>query len=208
MPDDGTIIPISDEQAKLGQEIIKAFSGVAAFIEKALGSAPEDLIGYLGGDWLRFRRAENIAKMMKLSKEKLEARGVKDQKPASLTITLPILRGAADESRETLQDLWARLLAATIDPSRVDGVRQGFASAISKMDPPDALLLGYFKTINIGVITIDARDQTVRALGISLDELTISFDNLDKLGLVVINKTIQTVYITPFGREFLRVVSD
>ena len=28
MSDDGSIIPISDEQAKLGQEIIKAFSGL------------------------------------------------------------------------------------------------------------------------------------------------------------------------------------
>jgi hypothetical protein len=57
MLDDGSIIPISDEQAKLGQEIIKAFSNLGSFFKDALGSAPSDLIGYLGGDWLRMRRA-------------------------------------------------------------------------------------------------------------------------------------------------------
>ena len=106
------------------------------FWKKALGSVPEDLVGYLGGDWLRFRRAQNIAEMMERSKKKLDARGVTNEEPASLMIALPILRGAADESRETLQDLWAGLLAATIDPSRADGVRQGFAEVIAKMGPP------------------------------------------------------------------------
>jgi hypothetical protein len=56
MSDDGILIPISDEQAKLGQEIINAFSGLGSFFKEALGSVPEDLIGYLGEDWLRFRR--------------------------------------------------------------------------------------------------------------------------------------------------------
>jgi hypothetical protein len=37
------LIPISDEQAKLGQEIVKAFHGLGAFLAQALGSTPEDL---------------------------------------------------------------------------------------------------------------------------------------------------------------------
>jgi hypothetical protein len=37
----GELIPISDEQAKAVQEIVKAFRGLGAFIEKALGSTPE-----------------------------------------------------------------------------------------------------------------------------------------------------------------------
>lgn len=60
----GSLIPISDEQAKLGQEVIKALRGFGSFIEKALGSTPEDLVAYLGGDWLRVRRAENVVRLM------------------------------------------------------------------------------------------------------------------------------------------------
>ena len=95
MADGNSLIPISDEQAKLGQEALKLLQGLGSFFGKALGSVPEDLAGYLGGDWLRARRVENIAKLLSSTKEKLEARGVKDTKPACLTLALPILRGAA-----------------------------------------------------------------------------------------------------------------
>jgi hypothetical protein len=202
--DDSALIPISDEQAKLGQEIIKAFSGLGSFFEKALGSVPEDLIGYLGGDWLRIRRAENIAKTMNKTKERLEAWGVKDQKPASLTVALPILRNAADESREELQDLWARLLAATIDPSRAGSVRQRFAEAIEKMDPPDALVL-----VNHAGLQSSTWQSKISEIGISPDQFEVSVVNLTNLNILE-TKIVErySLVLSPFGREFLRVVSD
>src|SRR6266852_1851280 len=110
----GDLIPISDEQAKAVQAALKTLRGVGAFLEKALGSTPADLVGLLGGDWLRVRRAENTVRMLHRAEERLKARGIKDPEPASLTIALPIFRAAADESREQLQDLWARLLAAAM----------------------------------------------------------------------------------------------
>ncbi len=208
MSDDGTIIPITDEQAKLGQEIVKALSGVGSFLAEALASTPRDLIGYLGGDWLRFRRAENIAKMMNRTRERLEAWGVKDPEPASLSLALPILRGAADESRETIRDLWGRLMAATLDPSRAGKVRQGFCEVIMKIDPVDAVVLNYFKTS--GVVEMydhDNRKQKVAArLSITEDELEASIWNLEKLGLL--KSYASSTHATAFGREFLRVVDD
>ena len=116
MSDANALIPIGGEQAKLGQEALKVLRGLGSFLTKSLGSVPEDIVGYLGGDWLRVRRAENIAEMMQRAKGRLEARGVAETTPASLTIALPVLRGAADESRPVIQDLWARLLAAAMDP--------------------------------------------------------------------------------------------
>ena len=106
----GDLIPISDEQAKLGQEILKTLRGFGSFIRQALGSMPEDLVGYLGGDWLTVRRAVNIINMFKKAGQELAARHVEEPIPASLSIALPLLRGAADEDREELVDLWARLL--------------------------------------------------------------------------------------------------
>jgi hypothetical protein len=35
------LIPISDEQAKLGQEILKTLRGAGSFLEKTLGSTPK-----------------------------------------------------------------------------------------------------------------------------------------------------------------------
>jgi hypothetical protein len=163
-------------------------------------------VGYLGGDWLHIRRAENIAKMMQRAKERLEAWGVKDAEPASLTIALPILRGAADESREELQGLWARLLAAAMDPSRTNHVRQRFAEVIQQMDPPDALLLA--SPIKGGGVQQTERNVVAQDLGISRDQLDVTLANLVRLGMLF-EPTPSVTGTTPFGREFiLSVMKD
>ena len=157
-----------------------------------------------------YAESENIAKMMSCAKERLETRGVKDTKPASLTLALPILRGAADESREELRDLWARLLAAAMDPSRQSYVRQGFAEAIQKMDPLDARVLNHTRN---RVIAPKDRDTISAELGISPDEFAVSLRNLTRIG-TMIDPFSQNPEITlgselaPFGREFLRVLMD
>jgi len=210
MPQD-SLVPISDEQAKLGQEALKVLQGIGSLVGKALESVPEDVVGYLGGDWLRIRRAENIAKMMKRAKERLEAWGVKDAEPASLTIALPILRGAADESREEIQDLWARLLAAAMDPSRTKHVRQRFADVVHQMDPPDALLLASPSLRDrAGGIQQPDRNAVAEELHISRDELDVTLANLVRLD-VFFEPNIggSVVGTTPFGREFLlSVIKD
>jgi Abortive infection alpha len=115
--------------------------GFGSFLERVLGDAPENLINYLGGDWLRVRRAENLVKFMRRAKDRREAWGVEAPISPSLMATLPRFRSAADERHEWLRDLWARLLAAAMDPSRTNLVRQRFAEAIRILDPPDTRVL-------------------------------------------------------------------
>src|SRR6266481_2749018 len=103
------LIPISDEQAKLLQEALKTLRSVGGYLREVLGTVPEDLVGLLGGDWLKVRRAENVVVLLQKYRERLEARGVKETQPANLTIALPLFQAAANESREQLQDMWARL---------------------------------------------------------------------------------------------------
>lgn len=210
MADDGALIPITDEQAKLGQEVVKALSGLGSFLGDALGSTPKDLIGYLGGDWLRLRRAKNIAEMLGRTRKQLEDWGVKDPEPASLTLALPILRGAADESRGELQELWARLMAAALDPLRSGRVRQEFAEVISKMDPVDVLVLEFLnnKTVKNKVYDGGAQfGEYAIKLEVSKDEFETSVWNLGRLALFE-KINMETSGLSAFARELLRVVSD
>jgi hypothetical protein len=147
----GSPVPISDEQAKLGQELLKTFRGLGSFFEKALGSTPEDLIAYLGGDWLRVRRAENLVRLFEKARQRLGDRNGQDPIAASLSIALPILRGAADEDREELVDLWARLLANAMDP-HLNSVRQSFIEAVKRMDPVDAVVLRHLHEARIDFV--------------------------------------------------------
>lgn len=211
MGEGGELIPISDEQAKLGQEIIKVFGGLGSFIKDALGSVPTDLVGYLGGDWLRMRRAENLVRIMQKAQECLEQRGVKVPEPASLSLALPLLRGAADESREGLQDLWARLLAAALDPSRAGRVRQDFADILAKMDPVDALVLQFLRDIQVVNNKIyDGGAQYgmyAEKIDVSPDEFETSAWKLQQLNLIE-RRSADKDGLSALARELLRVVSD
>ena len=44
---DDNLIPISDEQAKLGQEAIGAARDLGGYLAKILGDLPQDLVGLL-----------------------------------------------------------------------------------------------------------------------------------------------------------------
>jgi hypothetical protein len=73
-------------------------------------------------------------------KELNDQRGVEPD-PISISLALPLLVAAADESRDELVDLWARLLAAEADPTRTKKFRQLFIETANRMDPIDAAVL-------------------------------------------------------------------
>jgi hypothetical protein len=218
----GSLIPISDEQAKLGQEILKTFRGFGSFIGEALGSTPEDLIAYLGGDWLRVRRAENLVKLLEQAKARLAERNVQEPIPASLSIALPILRDAADEDREELVDLWARLLANAIDPN-LNSVRQSFIEAVKKIDPPDAVVLRHIHEAKIALVYSGGAPSSTGTIGITNiareidrrdDEVEVSIRHLKDLLFVDEHSWIEgeddeqherlSWWVNAAGREFLR----
>lgn len=209
----GSLIPISDEQAKLGQEILKTLRGLGSFIEKALGGTPEDLIAYFGGDRLRVRRAENLVRLFEQARRRLADWNVEQPIAASLSVALPILQGAADEDREELVDLWARLLANAMDP-KLNNVRHTFIDAVKAMDPPDALVLRYLNSKNIVTICPDHREERDQMTGIDTmvgtiagknrDDIETSIRHLTALLLLDKNQTTLTWHVNAVCRVFMR----
>lgn len=204
-----SVIPISDEQAKAVREAIAALRDVGGFLKEVLGTIPEDLVGIFGGDWLRVRRAENFARIAHKARERLAARGVKIGKPGTLSLTIPIAAASADESRDELQDLWACLLAAALDPSREKSFRLAFIEAAKKMDPLDAAVLKLVHEHN-GPFDGNARQKVAGALRVSRDEVDISGTNLLRIGLLMEGamRDSYTLFMAPLGREFLRAVAN
>ena len=207
MPNSNTIIPITDEQAKLGQKALEVLQGVGGFLREILGTVPEDLVGYLGGDLLKVRRAENLVRIVEEARERLTARGMNTTEPPSISLLLPILVASADESRDELVAMWARLLAAAADPDRTKSFRIAFIDAVKKMDPLDAAVLQCANATAGGLITNDTRNEIASELRVSRDETDVSIANLHKLELVVETNP-PNAAVSPFGREFLRAVAD
>ena len=203
---DGVLIPITDEQAKLGQEIVHAARDAGGYLAGVLGDLPKDLVSLLVGDRVKIWRAERLAKLWENAKKRLNDAGVVDPSPPNLKLALPILIAAADENREELQDLWARLLAATMDPNKSQQVRLEFAEALRKLDPLDAKVMAYLSQ-NGGSFQNTEKTKIAGSLGISLDEFLVSQRNLTNVGFVSDYNT-TSAGLMPFGREFLRSVSE
>ena len=206
MSGDDSLVPISDEQAKLGQEALKVLAGFGGYLREILGTVPEDLVGLCGGDWLKVRRAENLAATLRKSKERLKARGVTHTEPANLKIALPLFEAAANEGSEQLQDMWARLLASAVDPKRAAQVRLEFIDAVKLMEPLDAGVIE--KLGQHANYSPSARDAMMTAFKATSDEVEVAFENLHKLELLSEPMaSVTNVRVTPKGRMLLRAVS-
>jgi hypothetical protein len=175
-------------------------------LTKTFGTIPEDLVGLLAGDWLKAIRIRNLARIFDQTRKILRTRGIDVLEPASPCISVPIMISAADESRDELQDIWARLLAAAADPARAKSFRSAFIEAAKKMDPLDAAVLQAAQSSGTP-ISGEFENACAAQLHVTRDEVSVSVANLQKLEMAFQINTIAKG-ITPFGREFLCTVSD
>ena len=206
------------ELAKLGSRALDSTDHLGNFLSRVFGTLPEDVVGVVGGDWLRHIRIRNVAKLAQRTEEILRNRGILDQtEPMSPSVALPLLHAAQDETREQLREMWARMLANGMDPKRCDSIRQSVISAVKNFDPLDAIVLQ--KAVNKSSFNQDLVENRYlrEVLGVTADELELSISNLTKLKCIHgwsgmgghdknENETasLQIVFLSPLGREVLR----
>jgi hypothetical protein len=203
---DESLIPISDEQARLGQELIKAARDGGGYFADILGDFPKDLFGLLVGDRVKAKRIERIEKLWRETRERLQDRGVADPEPPSLKYAIPILQEAADEENAELGDLWSRLLAAAMDPRRRDTMRQSFIQVVKQMDPMDALVLKAIRDKGRATWNTPASDMIALELKCTKDEVIVSIEHLAELQCIPLH--LDQPHLKPFGTLLMNVVSD
>jgi hypothetical protein len=214
MADD--LIPINDEQAKAIQEAAKTATKALELTEKAgayvgsvLGTVPADLIAVLGGDWLGQVRIRNLARYQDRTEEILRARGVTETSAVSPSLAVPLLRAAADESREDLQELWALLLAAAMDPKRSNRVRLSYIETVKRLHPLDAHILKKLYDTS-DTPSPNARDFLAGFFKVSSREIEVSVLNLHDLKCVHLPISNETAnfHMTSYGNELVRACSN
>jgi hypothetical protein len=204
-----SLIPISDEQAKLGQEALKALQGLGGFMKETFGTMPQDVVALLGGDYLKVRRAENLFRMIEKAKKRLEDNHV-THPDAPPSLAIPIMIAAADESRDELLNMWAALLAAAADPKRSASFRLKFIEVVKQLDPLDPAVLVELTVQKLA--DFEKLDKISSKLRCRDDEVGVSLANLESLALVVRAGPLNSAnyrYLgaTPLGRELLRAVA-
>ncbi len=170
----------AEETAKTGRALVEAGSDLARFVGKALGTVPEDTVGLLGGDHLRELRIRNLDKTSRKTEELLRERGVEDPEPIGPKALLPALEAASEEIDETLQDMWATLLANAMDPDRDVSLQRIFIDALKQFEPIDARILSAY--LEVGAGNAHSPNNLAPKVDLRVTEVIISADRLVSIG--------------------------
>lgn len=190
------------ETAKATGKAIDATVGFAGWVKQTLGTIPEDVLGLVGGDWLHQKRKRTLAELEAKTSEILLSIGAGPPFEPSPSVVVPLLIGAADESRPELQDLWAALLASALQPDGGERVRRAFFDTLKAMEPVDARLFRALAAYGPGALIgdqVEARiEEDLRLFGAAA---AVGWEALTKLGLI---RTSLNKQMTLYGQEFWR----
>jgi len=140
---------------------------------------------------------------MKAKTEEIRLRiGAGPPNAPSPSVVLPLLIGAADESRPELQDLWAALLASALQPDGGNRVRRAFFETLKAMEPDDARLFKALAERGPGAaISSQEEGQMAAEVGLAGAAAAVAWEALTKLGLIRMSLSKQ---MTLYGQEFWR----
>jgi hypothetical protein len=176
--------------AEASAKALEVVHDAGGYLRHVLADVPADLIGVLGGAWLHERHVRIRERLRQRTEEILEKRRVEKLADISPNVAAALIAGAQEESREELAELWARLLAAALDPATTNAVRHFFFAAAKELDPMDVRLLQHMhvnnvQSIHLGggqVISPDASvEATSKHLGARPDDIEVSLSHLEAL---------------------------
>ena len=209
-----SIIPVTDAQAEAitataqaGKTAIEESGKLGRYVARFLGDVPSNMVEVFIGLHLRFVRVLIADSYDRRISKILERRNAKTE-PMSPSVAIPLIQAAYDESRPELQELWAALIAAAMDPARSSRVRLRFIEIVKEFDPLDALLLRQ-RNRQTDDMKPHAMGHIGKVLGISVDETLVSVENLNRLGCLYRNpNNLMDFSVSSFGKELLRACED
>jgi hypothetical protein len=193
----GDLVPFTDEQAKLLQELLKSGRDAWSYVANILGDITKDLVDNMFGDRLKIRRAEQLAKLwaeLKLMGP-LHKQGIYDFGPPNPKLAIPILATGGRKSGGDA-NFMACLLAASMNPTKETQLRLAFIEKLKKVDPPDTKIIMYFAG-DQRTISESEKEKISTDLGLTLDWFLVSVRNLRELFIAYDNGSY--VGLTPFG---------
>lgn len=184
------IRPIDENTANAIEESARALGkgfdlvgGLGAYLAQTLGGAPQNLIGLLVGDWLIHKRVRRWSELQAETRRILDERNVKGPyEDISPSIALPLIEAALGEDREGLKNLWAKLLAAAMDPKRKQFVRADLISTLKQLEPLDVLIIQEAYKRQGVALPPTVREHMAQLFSVSSEEIVVSVENLERIG--------------------------
>jgi hypothetical protein len=199
------------EVAKLGSKMVDATAGVGRYLDRVLGRIPDNLAGFVD-DWLAEDRIRAADRLRADTEEIRRRRGTNKTADVSPSVAIPLIKAAIDEDRDGLKELWARLLAAAMDPDRTHLVRLSLIELLKQLEPLDAQILQDMAGANPTPFVLgsgDLSDALAKKFQVSRDEAFVSLEHLYELGCLMHSPNrLPRPSASAKARVFVGVVSD
>lgn len=180
---------MNDEEAKAVQEVSKTTSRLLDSVD-ALGRFVEDAFGYpireaggFMGDWIKFKR-DNWRAICERAKGELDAREVERIEPIVAKYGVKIIEKSSLEDDETIQSMWAELLANWLDPSVADKPGKIFIAILSELEPLDARILKNVWNKPVDTNRTYNINDMLQSMQVGKADLLLSLQNLSRLSLI------------------------
>jgi hypothetical protein len=193
---------IMNEELEIAQEIAKAAEKgfdlakrVDDHFVRLFGSA-EIGVGGMIADWIKYYRYKNWLRIQDKvknihKKRKLEGKPIPI---LSSRLAIPLLENASEESDDTLQNMWAGLIANATDPEKKLDLKRVYIRIISELEPIDAQLLKFMWENPRATSHLQATEEDKNGINIEflrqkltfeLKEIVLPLQNLARLGCVM-----------------------
>jgi hypothetical protein len=180
-----------EEEAKAVQEVAKT-TGKALDIIKGSCRYLVDIFGesfkHLGGtvaDWARYYRYRNFLLIADKVAEIHRTRHLTGKPvPIPPQYALPLIEGASLEYEDSIQDLWAGLIANVTDPDRKFNLKKVYIEILRSLEPLDAKILQLLSGPEIDEMYKKGKgiylntNEVARLLGENIEDVKISLHSL------------------------------
>jgi hypothetical protein len=171
---------LSDAEAKIVSQVLDG-------VKTLIGPASAEL-GEWGGEKIAFFRWKNRLNTFKKAQKILDDHGIKPSAagiPPRLSI--PLLEAIGDEDDETVQQLWAGLIANAADPNQRQQITRAFIRILRSIDPLEAAVLQWHMPLLAEADTTKNGEPVeaqvlCSAVHVTEAELKISLHHLASLG--------------------------
>lgn len=165
----------TEEIAKLGQKALETSEKAGGWVSDVFGAGFRHL-GEAFADSMAGFRVRNRMRVLEKTQNAITASGMEgNTRPLDPRISGPILDAIADESDETLQDVWAAYIRNAVDP-KLPAADRLIVDVIRRLEPGDWDVIE--KLFRAPLEPIHPSD-----LGTTIDRLEQVMDRLAALGL-------------------------
>jgi hypothetical protein len=156
--------------------------GTRNFLQKVTGGLLDEL-NLLLAEKLRFRRYENLVRMIKRAEKISSEEGIAP-KTVPLKLLFPILENASLEEDDSMSDRWAALLANAADSASDTSVLPSFVGILKELSPREAMILDTIHSAEDRLTRVITALDVKSLLNIREEMLRVMIDNLIRLGLL------------------------